>query len=182
MPWEGRNYYAQDTDTLSGHIALAWISKLYDVEDIEKNKSDEERLALRRTLSIPLLLDFNNWLDDAALRLPPCSIIGNALGYIRNHWAALCRYTGQGFLAIDNNAAYAARGIRQIVHHPRPGRTHPRLRWRNCLGSGRRCKPMLVNALRSERYGWQWGGGLEYPVSWLQIKRAGSVEGHGVGY
>lgn len=106
-------YDAKDTDTLTGYTALAWIRKLYDVEDIAKNKTDEERLALRRTLSIPLLVGFKTWLDDAALRLPPRSIMGAAIGYSRNHWIALCRYTEQGFLSIDNNAA--ERALRAIA-------------------------------------------------------------------
>ena len=33
----------------------------------------------------------------------PKSVLGQAVGYALNNWAALIRYQEQGYLAIDNN-------------------------------------------------------------------------------
>ncbi len=46
---------------------------------------------------------FQKWLADEAARALPKSPIGQAISYTRSNWAALCRYTEQGYLAIDNN-------------------------------------------------------------------------------
>jgi hypothetical protein len=43
----------------------------------------------------------------------PKTLLGKAIGYALNNWAALCRYLEQGYLAIDNNLS--ERTLRQIA-------------------------------------------------------------------
>jgi hypothetical protein len=51
-------YDSRTTDAVSANTALAWIRKLYDVEDLARDRSDEERRALRQEMSLPLLTGF----------------------------------------------------------------------------------------------------------------------------
>ena len=44
------------------------------------------------------------WLDQQAGNVLPKSPMGEAVGYALNNWTALCRYTEDGDLPIDNNA------------------------------------------------------------------------------
>jgi hypothetical protein len=60
---------------------------------------------MRRDLAVPILGKFQTWLEAQRLEVLPKSPIGEAIGYARNNWAALVRYTETGFLAIDNNVA-----------------------------------------------------------------------------
>ena len=49
------------------------------------------------------------WLDhEDQQRVLPKSPIGEAIGYARNHWAALERYLEAGYLEIDNGASERA--------------------------------------------------------------------------
>jgi transposase len=101
-------YDSRTTDAISANTALAWIRKLYDVEDLAREKSDDERRALRQELSVPLLTGFKEWLDSTALSILPSSPMGEAISYALKNWPALLRYTDHGFLPIDNNAAERA--------------------------------------------------------------------------
>ena len=102
-----RKFYEARTSAPDlSHTALAWIKLLYAVEKEIKELSSEERYSVRQEKSVPLLHDFKSWLDaipwDQAL---PQSPICQAIQYVRNGWEALCRYTEDGDLAIDNNVA-----------------------------------------------------------------------------
>jgi len=54
---------------------------------------------------VPILGQFQTWLEAQRSEALPKSPMGQAIGYALNNWAALARYTEAGFLAIDNNAA-----------------------------------------------------------------------------
>lgn len=45
------------------------------------------------------------WLEEERAKVLPGSTLCEAIGYALNHWDALVRYTSEGFLSIDNNAA-----------------------------------------------------------------------------
>src|SRR5262249_40897861 len=96
------------------HAAIAWIGRLYDVEDRVKEAlpataAPEQRDAAfrerRQAAAVPLLIDFRRWLEEQQAQVLPKSPIGQAISYALNHWPALGRYTEHGFLAIDNNAS-----------------------------------------------------------------------------
>ena len=119
-------YDARTVDPSRSHAALAWVRKLYDVEDAAKvlaaeegSSPDEEhsrlcdaRYRLRQEQAVPLLASFGEWLEKEATAVLPKSPIGQAIGYALSNWEALKRYTQDGELDIDNNASEnALRGI-----------------------------------------------------------------------
>jgi transposase len=110
-------YDARSSDSATATQALAYIRLLYDVEDQAKEMASSERAALRQKLAVPRLQEFRAWLESrqAAHGGPvlPKSPMGAAITYAFNQWDALCVYTTDGDLDIDNNAA--ERALRRIA-------------------------------------------------------------------
>lgn len=97
--FEGRSSHPQQASLL-----LAMIRELYDIEDRGKRLFPAERLALRQRESRPVLARLWATLDSPALAaVLPKSVFAEALGYLRNHWAALNEFLTDGRLPIDNN-------------------------------------------------------------------------------
>ena len=91
---------------------LRRIGALYDIEREIGGLSPERRLAIRHERSVPLLADLRAWMETERRRLSSKSDLAKALQYALGRWAALARFTTDGRLAIDNNAAERAlRGI-----------------------------------------------------------------------
>jgi transposase len=69
----------------------------------------EHRLRLRQELAVPRLAQFRAWLESQQAerggQVLPKSPLGQAMQYAFNQWDALCVYTTDGRLAIDNNAS-----------------------------------------------------------------------------
>lgn len=69
----------------------------------------EHRLRLREKLAVPRLAQFRTWLESRQAErggpVLPKSPMGQAIQYALNQWDALCVYTTNGRLAIDNNAS-----------------------------------------------------------------------------
>jgi hypothetical protein len=111
-------FEAQKTDPEAALYALGVIRQLYGVEkeateqaskqELPRPEFEALRLRLRQEKSVPLLKSFGEWLEKQAGALLPKSPLAEAVGYARNQWAALQRYTTTGFLEIDNNAAERA--------------------------------------------------------------------------
>lgn len=110
-------YEAKDSDAARAHQALAFIRQLYVVEDQGRVLDSMARTALRQQQARPILDRFRVWLDQqlSAADNPvlPKSPMGQAIAYARTNWEALCRYSSDGDLAIDNNAA--ERALRAVV-------------------------------------------------------------------
>jgi transposase len=100
-------YDARASDAARSHQALAYYGQLYELERRAKENDfdDAARLRLRQEFAVPILEKFQTWLREQRDQVVPKSPMGEALGYALNNWAALCRYTEAGFLAIDNNVA-----------------------------------------------------------------------------
>lgn len=98
-------YEARGSDALRSHQALAYYRQLYELERQAKDFSDAQRLQMRQDLSVPILVQLRKWLEAQRPEVLPKSPMAEALGYAMNNWAALVRYTEEGFLAIDNNVA-----------------------------------------------------------------------------
>jgi transposase len=96
---------ASGSDTLRAHQALAYYRQLYELERAAKDFSDTQRLQMRQDLSLPILGQFNQWLQAQRPQVLPKSPMAEALGYALHNWTAMVRYTEAGFLAIDNNVA-----------------------------------------------------------------------------
>jgi transposase len=110
-----RRYFfeAKNTDAERAHAALAWIRRLYDVEDPCRDLSDADRAAYRQEHARPILGDFAAWLRAQQVAVLPKSPMGQAIAYALSNWDALVRYTEAGFLAIDNNVS--ERTLRDFV-------------------------------------------------------------------
>ena len=110
-------YDARDSDSATATQALAYIRLLYDVEDQAREMSPTDRAALRQEKTLPRLKEFRAWLESRQATkggpVLPKSPMGAAITYAFNQWDALCVYTTDGDLAIDNNAA--ERALRRIA-------------------------------------------------------------------
>jgi transposase len=98
-------YEARTSDVLRSHQALGYYRQLYELERQAKDFSESQRAQMRQDLSVVILEQFRSWIDQAYPQVLPKSPMAEALGYARNQWTALVRYTEAGFLAIDNNVA-----------------------------------------------------------------------------
>lgn len=119
-------FEAQDSkDRDVAEAALKAIGQIYSVErklaDVAASRKERKRAAptyeqiakFRQRRARPLLEKFGAWLEQAKVRVLPKDPIGGAVNYALSNWIALNRYTEQGYLSIDNNAA--ERALRNIV-------------------------------------------------------------------
>ncbi len=102
-------------DAVRMETALGGIGKLYAVErDLRERCQNEwnnlvideraERIAQQRQeRSRPLLNSFRAWLEAEATKVLPKRPVRGAMDYTLNNWAALCVYSEDGWLDIDNN-------------------------------------------------------------------------------
>ncbi len=110
-----RRKFIEITNVDSGapFTALAFIGQLYQIERKAKGMSSRERRRFRQQHAVPVLTAFKTWLDEQAMTVLPKSLLATAVGYALRQWKALVRYTEDGDLAIDNNAA--ERAVRRIA-------------------------------------------------------------------
>jgi len=109
-----RKYFdAQGSDRVRALTAIAFVKKLYDVEEKGKLLGAEERRLVRVAEARPVLDAFKAWLDIESRKLLPKSPIAQAMQYSLALWTALTRYVEDGDLAIDNNVA--ERALRYVV-------------------------------------------------------------------
>jgi hypothetical protein len=115
-------YDARATDPERSLYVLGVVRRLYQVEhdadaEVERRGLSLEegwtvRLWRRQEQAVPLLTILCQWLGEQRHQVLPKGPISEAIGYALNQWPALVRYTTQGYLDIDNNAAERAlRGI-----------------------------------------------------------------------
>jgi transposase len=104
-----RRYWweAKETDPRRAHEALGYIGRLYQLETQFEHSGliGEALCAARQQHSVPILDEFQAWLRKEQILVLPKSPIGQAFTYTLNQWQALCRYTEDGILDIDNNLA-----------------------------------------------------------------------------
>lgn len=102
-----RRYWfdAKATDPVRAHHALGVFARLYKIESLCENMTDDARRDYRQQHSLPIWRAFRVWLDEQSPRLLPKSPIGQAATYTLNQWDALLRYCDDGELTIDNNVS-----------------------------------------------------------------------------
>jgi len=104
-----RRYWweAKDTDSRRAHEAISYIARLYALEEQFDNSTliGDARRDARRQHALPILNAFEIWLRSQQMHVLPKSEIAKAFTYTLNQWEALCRYTQDGALSIDNNLA-----------------------------------------------------------------------------
>lgn len=125
-----RRYWHQaiDNDAVRANTALSFIARLSQAESQlreaypQKNLQGERDFAAvaaaRQQHAIPILNQFKAWMDRELEtdRVLPKSVIRKAFTYTLNQWSALCRYTKEGYLSFENNAA------ERLVKNPAIGR------------------------------------------------------------
>ena len=60
---------------------------------------------MRTAKAMPVLDRLGTRLAELEKRVLPKSVLSKAVWYARNQWQALCRYTEDGRLSIDNNVS-----------------------------------------------------------------------------
>jgi transposase len=88
--------------------ALTRISALYAIEDEIRGKPADIRLNVRQTRARSLLDALRTWMEKILRSLSSKSETAGAIRYALSRWRALTRYSENGILEIDNNAAERA--------------------------------------------------------------------------
>jgi transposase len=96
---------ARSSSPAEASLILQMIWRLYKFEDRARPMDDDARRALRQAEAVPILERLREELDRLSARLLPKSALAQAVTYALNQWRALCRYTEDGRLTIDNNAS-----------------------------------------------------------------------------
>lgn len=95
---------AREVYPLESSVVLARYQQLYDIEDRGRTMSAEARLALRQSEAVPVWRSLGEWMESkSAADVLPKSKLGEALGYLRNHWEPLQTYLSDGRVPMDNN-------------------------------------------------------------------------------
>lgn len=92
---------------------LKQINTLYRIEAQIRGLAAEERLVMRQQKSMPKIVAFKLWLDQARLQTSTKSPTGLALKYIARYWDGLTLFLSDGRIEIDNNTV--ERTIRPIA-------------------------------------------------------------------
>jgi transposase len=98
-------FEARSSSPAEASLILEMIRRLYEVEDRARPLDDAARLAMRQAEAIPILDRLREELDRLSSKLLPKSALAQAVTYALNQWKALCRYTEDGRLTIDNNVS-----------------------------------------------------------------------------
>ncbi len=96
-------FEARSSSPAEASLILEMVRRLYEVEDRARPLDDASRCALRQTEAVPILERLRAHLDRLSSKLLPKSALAQAVTYASNQWRALCRYTEDGRLTIDNN-------------------------------------------------------------------------------
>jgi transposase len=88
----------------SEHV-LKIYRRLFAIEEEAKIQAmnPDERLALRKEKSVPLMSDFKEWLDAEIHNVLPKSKIGKAIIYTLGRWKELTHFLEDGRIEISNN-------------------------------------------------------------------------------
>ena len=85
------------------NYALKIIQRLYDVEKKAKDKAANERLELRKEISVSEFEKLEEWLKEMKPKVAPKSLLGKAIIYALKEWENMRHYLNDGALDIDNN-------------------------------------------------------------------------------
>jgi len=96
---------ARSSSPTEASLILEMIRRLYEVEDRARPLDDAGRHDLRQAELVPILERLRAELDRLSSKLLPKSALAQAVTYALNQWQALCRYTEDGRLTIDNNVS-----------------------------------------------------------------------------
>lgn len=86
-----------------GKQGLKFIKKIYEVEEEIQGAPYDQRFMKRLSKSIPIVKEFEEWIDEQIQKVNPESLSGKALKYTRNEWQYLMNCFCSGEYKIDNN-------------------------------------------------------------------------------
>ena len=85
---------------------------LFEIERSINGKTPEQRLAVRREQSRPLIAELEIWMRQQRALLSTKNDTAKAINYLLNRWAAFTRFLDDGRVCLTNNAAERAlRGV-----------------------------------------------------------------------
>ncbi len=93
--------------------ALSRISDLYKIEGRIRGQNATARKRARASESRPIVDDMKLWLERELDRVPPRSVLAEAIRYALSRWLALCRFLDDGRIELDTNSV--ERAIRPIT-------------------------------------------------------------------
>ena len=96
-----------------GSRGLAFIKKLYAIEDGIKDKSPEERKLVRQGRAAPILEEMKLWLESQSGKHPPKGLAAKAISYALGEWEFLTGYLENGRLNMSND--FIERAIRPFA-------------------------------------------------------------------
>jgi transposase len=100
----GRRYFTKALDAGDARAALplAAYKKLYEIEAKIRDRTIDERLAVRQVESQPVWDELCAWCETYKPHEPPSSKLGEAIRYFTNNEEALGRFLDEGVIPIDN--------------------------------------------------------------------------------
>ncbi len=85
---------------------------LFEIERTINGTTPEQRLAVRRERSRPLIAELEIWMRQQRALLSSKNDTAKAINYLLNRWAAFTRFLDDGLACLTNNAAERAlRGV-----------------------------------------------------------------------
>jgi len=92
--------------------AVRRIDVLFEIERTINGQTPEQRLAVRREKSRPLVADLETWMHRQRALLSSNNDTAKAINYLLNRWAAFTCFLDNGRVCLTNNAAERAlRGV-----------------------------------------------------------------------
>ena len=88
--------------------AVRRIDALFDIERGINGLPAEQRLAVRKERSVPLLASLEIWLRDERSRLSRSASVAKPIDYLLRRWVRFARFTEDGRVCLTNNAAERA--------------------------------------------------------------------------
>jgi transposase len=112
-----KDFFPSECEHLIAAIATVYH---HEAQCVEAELSPTQRLTAHQTHSAPVMDALKGWMEQqfADKQVEPNSRLGQALNYMLKRWEALTGFLRIPGAPLDNNTAYAARGISEIM--PRP--------------------------------------------------------------
>ena len=85
--------------------AVTRIDKLFDIEREINGIAAEQRLAVRRDRSAPLVADLEAWMREHRAKLSRHAPVAQAMDYMLRRWDRFTRFLSDGRICLTNNAA-----------------------------------------------------------------------------
>ena len=91
--------------TAATTTAMAYFRRLFDIEELCREMSDEERLGVRQKYSRPLVESLYDWMVQQSVGLLPKSKLLGAINYMLTRWDTFTRFLESGAIPMDSNLA-----------------------------------------------------------------------------